>query len=69
MQNIEHIQWYEKIIGGLLEKPNVSERQYWEGAREALAWVLEPEREFFDPRPDNVRSIDDLRRTPQEVHE
>lgn len=74
MQNIEHIQWYAKIIGGLLERPDVVNRLYWEGAHEALNWALEPEREFFDPRPDSVRKNDDLKipetaAAPEEVRE
>jgi hypothetical protein len=50
MQKIEHIQWYAKIVANLLTRPHVHERQFWEGARDALNWVLEPESEVFDPR-------------------
>lgn len=75
MQKIEHIHEYQRIVGRLIGRSSPQrDRDYWEGARDMLTWVMEPEREFFDPRLDCVRKIDDLKiwrkpTPPEEVHE
>ena len=58
MQKTEHIRKYEEIVDRFISRPG-PDRHYWEGCRDMLLWVQQPESEFFDPRLDRTKKIDD----------